>query len=63
MTKVVVRNGNVDGALKNFKQKVVKNGLLKEIREREHYNKPGVRKRNAKKEAIKNSRKRERNYS
>lgn len=63
MTKVVVRNGNVDSALKNFKQKVVKNGLLKEFREREHYSKPGVRKRNAKKEAIKNSRRRERNYN
>ena len=39
MTKVIVRNGNVDGALKSFKQKVVKNGLLKEVREREHYSK------------------------
>lgn len=62
MTKVVVRNGNVDGALKNLKQKAVKSGLLKEVRERKHYSKPGERKRNAKKEAIKNSRKRERNY-
>jgi small subunit ribosomal protein S21 len=61
MTKVIVRNGNVDGALKSFKQKVVKNGLLKEVREREHYSKPGVKRRKAKKEAIKNSHKRERN--
>jgi small subunit ribosomal protein S21 len=63
MTKVIVRNGNVDGALRNFKQKVVKNGLLKEVKEREHYSKPGVKKRLAKKEAIKNTHKREKNYN
>lgn len=64
MTKVIVRNGNVDGALKSFKQKVVKNGLLKEAKERnDGYMKPGVKRRKAKKEAIKNSRKRERNYN
>ena len=57
MTKVVVKNGNVDGALRMFKQKNIKNGLLKEVREREHYSKPGVKKRLAKLEAIKNSRK------
>ena len=59
MTKVVVKNGKVDDALRSFKQKVVKNGLLKEVREKEHYSKPGVKKRNAKKENIKNSRKRD----
>ncbi len=67
MTKVVVRNGNVESALRTFKQKSVKSGLLKEVRERqEGYLKPGVKRRNAKKEAIKNSRrknKRERNYN
>lgn len=55
MTKVVVKNGNVDSALRMFKQKNIKNGLLKEVRDREHYSKPGVKKRLAKKEAIKNS--------
>lgn len=57
MTKVLVKNGNVDGALRIFKQKNIKNGLLKEVKEREHYSKPGVKKRLAKREAIKNSRK------
>jgi small subunit ribosomal protein S21 len=57
MTKVVVKNGNVEGALRMFKQKNIKNGLLKEVREREHYSKPGVKKRLAKMEAIKNSKK------
>lgn len=63
MSKVVVKNGNVDGALKTFKQKNVKDGLLKEVRKREHYSKPGEKRRIAKKEGIKNSRRRERNYN
>ena len=64
MTKVVVRNGNVDGALRTMKQKNVRDGLLKAVRERqEGYMKPGVKRRKAKKEAIKNSRKRERMYN
>jgi small subunit ribosomal protein S21 len=63
MSTVVVKNGNVDGALKVFKQKNAKDGLLKEVRKREHYSKPGVKRREAKKEAIKNSRRRERSYN
>lgn len=67
MTKVIVRNGNVESALRTFKQKNVKSGLLKEARERqEGYMKPGVKRRKAKQEAIKNSRKKirkERNYN
>ena len=61
MTKVIVRNGNVDSALRTFKQKTVKAGLLKEVRKKESYMKPGEKRREAKKEAIKNSRRRERN--
>ena len=53
MTKVVVRNGNVDGALRTFKQKNAKDGSLKSIRERqEGYMKPGVKKRIAKKKQL-----------
>lgn len=63
MSKVIVKNGNVDNALKTFKQRNVKDGLLKEVRKREHYSKPGEKRRIAKKEGIKNSRRRERNYN
>ena len=62
MSTVTVKNGNVDGALKTFKQKNAKDGLLKEIRKREHYEKPGLKKRNAKKEAIKNARRGKKEY-
>ena len=64
MTKVIVRNGNVEGALRTFKQKNVRDGLLKKARERqEGYKKPGVRRREKRDEGIKNSRRRERNYN
>ncbi len=58
-TKVTVR-GDLDRALRRFKQKVARDGVPSECRKREAYEKPGVRRRNAKKEGIKNSRKRNR---
>ena len=61
MTKVVVQNGDIDGALKKFKVKVAKSGVPSELKKRKCYDKPGVRKREAKKEMIRNSRKRRRN--
>ena len=64
MSTVVVRNGNVDGALRTMKQKNAKEGLLKTVKERTEGNmKPGVKRRKAKKEGIKNSRRRERMYN
>ena len=61
MTHVAVKNGNLDGALRKFKQKVARDGIPSEIKKREAYDKPGIRRREAKKAGIKNSRKRERN--
>ena len=58
-TKVTVR-GNLDQALRKFKQKVARDGGPSEWKKREAYDKPGVRRRAAKKEGIKNSRKRDR---
>jgi len=59
MTKVIVRNGNVEGALRNLK--VDKDGSRAKLKERtQGYLKPGVKRRNAKKEGIKNTRRRNR---
>ena len=59
MATVVVRDGNVDGALRTLKQKNAKDGFSKKVRERqEGYLKPGVKRRLEKKENIKNSRRR-----
>ena len=57
MTKVVVKDGNVDGALKKWKVKVAKSGVPSEVKKRKHYEKPGVKRREAKKEMIRNARK------
>ena len=60
MTKVVVSDGNIDNALKKFKIKVAKSGVPSELKKRKHYEKPGVKKRNEKKEQIKNARRHKR---
>ena len=53
MTKVEVRNGNVDNALKRFKIKVARSGVPSELKKHKCYEKPGVRRRNELKEMIK----------
>ena len=57
MTKVVVKDGNVDSEKKKWKVKVAKSGVPSEIKKRKHYEKPGVKRREAKKEMIRNARK------
>ena len=61
MTHVDVKNGNVEVALKKFKVKVQRSGIPYEMKKRKEYSKPGVVRREAKKEAIKNARKRNKN--
>ena len=36
MTHVAVRNGNLDGALRKFKQKVARNGIPSEFKKEKH---------------------------
>ena len=62
MTKVVVSDGNVDGALRKFKVKFAKSGVPSELKKIKHYSKPGIIRREAKKEIIKNARRHNRNY-
>ena len=40
MINIVVKNNNIEFALKQFKRKVKDSGLLLELREREFYKKP-----------------------
>ena len=44
----VKENESIDRALKRFKKKFERTGVLKELRSRGHYEKPSVRKRNVK---------------
>ena len=57
--EVTVRNGNFEQALRVLKRKVMKEGLLKEIRDRQFYKKPSEIKQEKKKEAIKNWKKKQ----
>ena len=61
MTKVEVRDGDVDKALKRFKVKVARSGVPSELKKHKFAEKPGVRRRTELKEMLKNSRKKKRN--
>ena len=50
---VIVKDGNVERALRKFKKKIQESGLLIELKERETYEKPTSR-RKRKKSAAKN---------
>lgn len=53
MTKIKVRNmESLESALKRFNREVVKAGILKELRDREHYQKPSELKRKLQKERV-----------
>mgnify|MGYP000361931598 CR=1 FL=1 len=45
MTKVILKEGeSLERALKRFKKKVEAAGIIKDVRRREHYLKPSIRK-------------------
>lgn len=53
MIRVPVKNGdNIERALKQFKRKYSRTGVIKELRKRQQYDKPSLRKRWAKEHAI-----------
>ena len=57
MARVMVKEGeSLERALKRFKKKVESAGILKDVRKREHYLKPSVRK----KEKMRSAEKRRR---
>ncbi len=62
MTRVEVKNGNIENALKRFKIKVQRSGVPSEMKKRKEYSKPGVVRREAKKEAIKNAKRNNRKH-
>lgn len=54
MTQVVVKsNESIDQALKRFKCKVQNDGIMLEIRKREYYVKPGIKRRLKHENALK----------
>ena len=60
MARVTVRDGEpVERAIKRFKRKVEQAGILKDVRKKEHYLKPSVRKKLKARAAESRARKRE----
>ena len=55
---VEVRGGNLEKAMRVLKKKVQKEGIVRELKERQYYTKPSEKKREAKKQGIKNVKKR-----
>ena len=55
--QVLVRDNNVDQALKVLKKKMQREGLFRELKLRKHYEKPSERRVREKSEAIRRARK------
>ena len=53
MVTVVVKNGKVDRAMRTLKKKLQKEGLLKELKQRQYFEKPSAKKARKKAEGIK----------
>ena len=51
--QVVVKNGNVERAMRTLKKKLQKEGLLKELKQRQYFQKPSAKKARKKAEGVK----------
>ena len=43
MSEIRVNNGNIEDALRKFKRQCTRDQVIQEVRKREHYEKPSVR--------------------
>ncbi len=55
--QVIVRDNNVDQALRVLKKKMQREGIFREMKLRRHYEKPSERKAREKAEAVRRARK------
>ena len=55
--QVLVRDNNVDQALRVLKKKMQREGILRELKERKHFEKPSERRAREKAEAVRRARK------
>jgi small subunit ribosomal protein S21 len=55
----ITENESIDRALKRFKKECEKHGIMAEIKKREHYEKPSVRRKRKQLAAIRKIKKRE----
>ena len=57
MPEIKVNNGNLEDAIKRFKRQCARNGIIQEIKKREHYEKPSVKRKKQSEAAKKRNRK------
>lgn len=57
IVQVVVRDNNVEQALKVLKKKMQREGLFREMKSRRHYEKPSEKRKRDKAEAVRRERK------
>jgi small subunit ribosomal protein S21 len=57
LVQVLVRDNNVDQALKALKKKMQREGVFREMKMRRHYEKPSERRAREKAEAVRRTRK------
>jgi small subunit ribosomal protein S21 len=55
--QILVRDNNVDQALRVLKKKLQREGVLREMRQREYYEKPSVKRAREKAEGVRRARK------
>ena len=51
--QIVVKNGNVERAMRTLKKKLQKEGLLKELKQKQYFEKPSAKRKRKKAEGIK----------
>ena len=57
MPEIKVNNGNLEDAINRFKRQCARNGIIHELKKREHYEKPSVKKKKKSEAAKKRNRK------
>ena len=60
MVTVIVKNGNVDRASRTLKKKLQKEGVLKELKQKQYFEKPSAKRARKKAEGIKRYQRNER---
>tara|TARA_Y100001970_G_scaffold144992_1_gene178127 strand:+ start:294 stop:497 length:204 start_codon:yes stop_codon:yes gene_type:complete len=58
--QVVVKNGNVERAMRTLKKKIQKEGLLRELKQKQYFEKPSAKRARKKAEGIKRYQRNER---
>ncbi len=61
--EVKVQDNQIENAIKSLKRQLIRDGILKELKNRRSYEKPSVKKKRKQREALRRRRKAARRYS